>query len=104
MGQGATGSAAASSAGWFSDITDNHPDGMVVADDGALIVYVNPRASRILGISAEELLGQDIRKAIPLQEYDGRSWWDCTDPWNGWTFARATARSCWSSPGCMRSW
>jgi len=32
---------------------------------------------------ASELLGQDIRKAIPLQENDGRSWWDSTDPWNG---------------------
>ena len=83
MGQGANGSAAESSAGWFSDICDHHPDGLLVADDQGLIVYVNARAARIVGTPAEELLGQDIRKAIPLQEYDGRSWWDATDPWNG---------------------
>ena len=83
MGQGAKGAAAEGSAEWFSGICDNHPDGLVVADDQGLIVYVNSRASSIVGISAEELLGQDIRKAIPLQEYDGRSWWDATDPWNG---------------------
>src|SRR5450756_1015487 len=83
MGQGANESAAESSAGWFSDICDHHPDGLLVADDQGLIVYVNARAARIVGVSASELLGQDIRKAIPLQEYDGRSWWECTDPWNG---------------------
>jgi len=83
MGQGAKDWAAEGSAEWFSGICDHHPDGLVVADDQGLIVYVNPRATSIVGISAEELLGQDIRKAIPLQEYDGRSWWDATDPWNG---------------------
>jgi signal transduction histidine kinase len=83
MGQGAKGSAAEGSAEWFSGVCDRHPDGLVVADDQGLIVYVNPRATSIVGISAEELLGQDLRKAIPLQEYDGRSWWDATDPWNG---------------------
>src|SRR5450756_1697969 len=83
MGQGANGSTAESSAGWFSDICDHHPDGLLVADDQALIVYVNDRAARIVGVLASELLGQDIRKAIPLQEYDGRSWWACTDPWKG---------------------
>src|SRR5664280_2985503 len=83
MEQGAKGSAAESSAGWLSDICDHHPDGLLVADDQALLVYVNDRAARIIGIPASELLGQDIRKAIPMQEYDGRSCWDVTDPWNG---------------------
>jgi signal transduction histidine kinase len=83
MGQGANRSAAEGSGGWFAEICDQHPDGLLVADDQALIVYVNDRAVRIFGIPAAELLGQDIRKAVPLQEYDGRSWWDVTDPWNG---------------------
>ena len=68
---------------WFSDICDAHPDGLLVADEQALIVYVNARAALIIGTPASELLGQDIRKAIPLQENDGRSWWDLTDPWSG---------------------
>jgi signal transduction histidine kinase len=83
MGQEANESAGERSAGWFADVCDGHPDGMVVADDQGLIVYVNARATLIVGISAPELMGQDIRKAIPLQEYDGRSWWDVTDPWSG---------------------
>lgn len=83
MGQGGNESAAELSAGWFAEVFDHHPDGLLVADDQGLLVYVNPRAARIVGIAVPELLGQDIRKAIPLQEYDGRPWWDCTDPWNG---------------------
>src|SRR5476649_1816112 len=83
MGQGAHSSDGGRSAGWHSDICDAHPDGLLVADEQALIVYVNERAAFIVGTPVSELLGQDIRKAIPLQENDGRSWWDCTDPWNG---------------------
>jgi signal transduction histidine kinase len=83
MGQEASRPAAASPAGWFSDVCDHHPDGMLVADDQGLIVYVNARASDMVGASVSELMGQDIRKAVPLQEYDGRSWWDRTDPWSG---------------------
>lgn len=83
MGHGAGQPAAESFAGWFSDVCDHHPDGMLVADDQALIVYVNERAAAMVGTPVPELIGQDIRKAIPLQEYDGRSWWDRTDPWNG---------------------
>lgn len=83
MGQGANSTADDSSAGWFSDICDHHPDGILVADDQGLLVYVNTRAAQIVGTPPAELLGQDIRKAVPLQEYDGRSWWDATDPWNG---------------------
>jgi len=56
---------------------------VLVADDQGLIIYVNVRAAQIVGTPAQELLGQDLRKAIPLQDNDGRSWWDGADPWNG---------------------
>jgi signal transduction histidine kinase len=55
----------------------------LVADDQGLIVYVNARAAFIVQTPIADLLGKDIRTAIPLQENDGRSWWACTDPWNG---------------------
>jgi len=54
-----------------------------VADEQGFIVYVNKRAAVIIGTPSSELLGQDIRTALPLQENDGRSWWACTDPWKG---------------------
>jgi signal transduction histidine kinase len=80
MGQGAESSG---SPGWYEHICDVHPDGLLVADERGLIVYVNARAALIVGASTAELLGKDIRTAIPLQENGGRSWWACTDPWNG---------------------
>ena len=83
MGQADSESDGDRSARWYSDICDLHPDGLVVADDQGLIVYVNARAAGIVGTPASELLGKDLRKAIPLQENDGRSWWDVADPWSG---------------------
>jgi signal transduction histidine kinase len=83
MEQRANGSEDDRSGGWFADLCDLHPDGLVVANEHRHIVYVNARAALIVGIPATELLGQDICKAIPLQENDGRSWWDSTDPWDG---------------------
>ena len=83
MGTGANGSDGGRFAGWYSDVCDLHPDGLLVADDQGFIVYANARASLIVGTPSEELLGQDIRKEIPLQDNDGRSWWDITDPWGG---------------------
>ena len=83
MGYGVSESEGERSAQWHLDISDMHPDGLLVADEQGLIVYVNERAAVIVGTPASKLLGQDIRTALPLQENDGRSWWACTDPWRG---------------------
>jgi len=83
MGQGVSASGGKQPAEWYSAVCDLHPDGLLVADDQGLIVYVNARAAFIAQTPIADLLGKDIRTAIPLQENDGRSWWACTDPWNG---------------------
>ena len=83
MGYGVSESEGERSAQWHLDISDMHPDGLLVADEQGLIVYANERAAVIVGTPASKLLGQDIRLAMPLQENDGRSWWACTDPWGG---------------------
>jgi len=69
--------------GWDGDVYDLHPDGLVVADANAIVVYVNRQGAQVLGQSAKELIGTDIRDSFPLQDNDGRSWWACTDPWGG---------------------
>jgi len=58
-------------------------DGLVAADQDAKILYANTRALRILGSRREDLIGQDIRKAVDLTDTDGASWWEVTDPWSG---------------------
>ncbi|SDP07571.1 PAS domain S-box-containing protein [Pedococcus dokdonensis] len=59
------------------------PDGLVAADGDGRILFLNTRATRILGRPREELVGADIREAVDLQDSDGTSWWAATDPWNG---------------------
>ena len=59
------------------------PDGLIAADADARIIYFNRRATLITRLSPEELLGHDIRERVTLQDSDGSSWWDTTDPWGG---------------------
>jgi PAS domain S-box-containing protein len=59
------------------------PDGLVAADGDGRILFLNDRASRILGRPREELVGADIREAVDLQDSDGSSWWTVTNPWGG---------------------
>lgn len=62
---------------------DDLPDGVVVADGQGRITAVNGAAERVLGRQKADLLGADIRTAVPLEDPDGNRWWACTDPWSG---------------------
>jgi signal transduction histidine kinase len=62
---------------------DDLPDGVVVADSTGHVTLVNATAERVLGRPAGELVGRDIRLALPLQDTEGARWWAETDPWSG---------------------
>ncbi len=62
---------------------DALPDGVVTADANGTITVVNAAAERVLGQPASELVGRDIRHALPLQDTEGARWWAVTDPWGG---------------------
>ena len=57
----------------------------------AIVRFMNSRAERITGVAAVDVLGRDIREALPLQDMEGQSWWELADPWEGLVPARATA-------------
>ncbi len=60
------------------------PDGLVAAvGPDATVRFMNTRAEGITGIAAVDVLGRDIREALPLQDLEGQSWWAVTDPWQG---------------------
>jgi signal transduction histidine kinase len=60
------------------------PDGLVAAvRPDAMVRFMNSRAERITGIAAVDVLGRDIRESLPLQDMEGQSWWEVTDPWQG---------------------
>jgi PAS domain S-box-containing protein len=62
---------------------DELPDGVVVADADGRVVDVNPAAGRMLGRTADEVLGRDYRDVLPLVDAQGRDWWSCTRPYDG---------------------
>lgn len=59
------------------------PDGLIVADENAVVVGANARSEQVTGLRVADITGRDIREAVPLQDGNGCSWWECTDPWGG---------------------
>lgn len=59
------------------------PDGLVVVGAEAEVRFVNAEACRILECEAASMLGEDVRRVLPLTDKHGRDWWDQSDPWNG---------------------
>lgn len=62
---------------------DELPDGLVVADEHGHVICFNAAAERITAVPAEEALGQRLEKALPLEDLEGRRWWQLTDPYGG---------------------
>ena len=62
---------------------DDLPDGLVVVGADARVTVVNAAAERIIGLRGADLLGRDVRSALPLQDTTGRRWWQASDPWHG---------------------
>ncbi len=81
MGQTGDGGPARG-AGRVQDL-DDLPDGVLVADAHGRVTAVNTAAERVLVRRAADLVGQDVRTALPLLDTDGNRWWACTDPWSG---------------------
>ena len=73
---------ALATAAWHM-VPDELPDGLVVADHRGRVAVFNRAAARLTGISAANVLGMDVRQALPLRDADGRCWWMSADPYQG---------------------
>ncbi|MER5516438.1 ATP-binding protein [Streptomyces sp. NPDC002763] len=62
---------------------DELPDGLVVADEHGGVVCFNAAAARITATAPADALGQRLEKALPLEDLEGRRWWQLTDPYGG---------------------
>ena len=62
---------------------DQLPDGLVVADEQGHVICFNAAAERITAVRAKDALGQRLEKALPLEDLEGRRWWQLTDPYGG---------------------
>jgi signal transduction histidine kinase len=62
---------------------DELPDGLILIGADACISEFNTAAERITGLRAAEVIGVDVRDALPLQDREGNNWWQATNPWGG---------------------
>ncbi|MBW5422216.1 PAS domain-containing protein [Streptomyces sp. BG9H] len=62
---------------------DELPDGLVVADETGRIICFNAAAARITAVRADDALGAPLERALPLEDLEGRRWWQLTDPYGG---------------------
>ncbi|MGW1158336.1 ATP-binding protein [Streptomyces sp. NPDC002513] len=62
---------------------DELPDGLVVADEQGRVICFNAAAARITAVPAAEALGRPLEHALPLEDLEGRRWWQLTDPYGG---------------------
>ncbi|MFJ7102983.1 sensor histidine kinase [Streptomyces albogriseolus] len=62
---------------------DQLPDGLVVADEHGRVICFNAAAVRITAVPAEQALGRSLETALPLEDLEGRRWWQLTDPYGG---------------------
>lgn len=62
---------------------DDLPDGLVVADEDGRVICFNAAAARITATSAADALGHPLERALPLEDLEGRRWWQLTDPYGG---------------------
>lgn len=62
---------------------DQLPDGLVIADDTGHVICFNAAAARITAVPAADAIGQRLEKALPLEDLEGRRWWQLSDPYGG---------------------
>ncbi|MFF7591125.1 ATP-binding protein [Kitasatospora purpeofusca] len=62
---------------------DDLPDGLVVADALGRVVCFNRAAARLTGVQPGAALGSGLEDVLPLEDLDGRRWWQLTDPYGG---------------------
>src|SRR5437879_4068917 len=62
---------------------DELPDGLVIADERGRVICFNAAAARITAVAAADALGRQLEQVLPLEDLEGRRWWQLTDPYGG---------------------
>ena len=77
---------------------DDHPDGVIIAGPDGIVEYVNERIKTMAKASGDEMLGMHLSTAVPFDDLNGNSWYDCTQPYAGFSHRRRLSESAWWSP------
>jgi signal transduction histidine kinase len=62
---------------------DDLPDGLVIADEDRRVICFNAAAGRITALRPADMIGRPVEHVLPLEDLDGRRWWQLTDPYGG---------------------
>ncbi|OAH11946.1 sensor histidine kinase [Streptomyces jeddahensis] len=62
---------------------DDLPDGLVIADENGRVICFNRAAARITAVSSSDAIGRPLERVLPLEDLEGRRWWQLTDPYGG---------------------
>ncbi|HWL95904.1 MAG TPA: ATP-binding protein [Nocardioidaceae bacterium] len=74
---------------------DDLPDGLVIADPDAVVTVVNAAAERLLGTSADDLVGKHVGESLGLRDEEGQDWWTCVRPYEGLQTRTRLVESSW---------
>lgn len=77
---------------------DRFPDGIVVADADGRVTYVNRWVNYWARAEGDELIGMHLNDALPFDDLNGNSWFDCVHPYDGLNIRTRISESSWYSP------
>jgi signal transduction histidine kinase len=77
---------------------DDHPDGVIVAGADGIVEYVNARIKVMARAEGDEMLGMHLCDAVPFDDLNGNSWYDCTRPYDGLNSRKRISEASWWSP------
>ncbi len=76
-------------------LLDELPDGVVIADDAALITHVNVAAIRLLEAEPAVGAGSSLADVMALQNLEGEDWISCVDPYHGLAVRKSLVETSW---------
>src|SRR5258708_1250003 len=59
------------------------PEGVGGAEERGSVICFNAAAARIPALRPRDVLGRSVERALPLEDLEGRRWWQLTDPYGG---------------------
>lgn len=77
---------------------DDYPDGVIIAGADGVVNYVNSRIKLMARAKGDEMIGMHLSEAVPFDDLNGNSWYDCTRPYEGLNVRTRLSESSWWSP------
>jgi signal transduction histidine kinase len=77
---------------------DDYPDGVIIAGPDGSVEYVNPRVRVMARAVGDEMLGMHLKEAVPFDDLNGNSWYDCMQPYEGIAIRTRISEQSWWSP------